>query len=62
MTKSAASLPIERVTYSAESYSSASKHFRGLGPFLDVLREVRIQCIRETRVGNVKFVGVDVDD
>ena len=62
MTESAASPPVERVTYCTESHFSASKHTRGPGPFLDVLRAAKVQRIHEGRVGNVKLIGVDADD
>ena len=53
---------MERVTYSTESHFSATKHSRRPGPSLDVLRAGRVQRIREGRVSNVKFVGVDADN
>ena len=53
---------MEHMAHSTESHFSASKHTRGPGPSLDVLRDVRVQRIHEGRVGNVKFVGVDADN
>lgn len=53
---------MERVTYCTERYFSASKYTCRPGPFLDVLRNGRVQRIRKGRVGNVKFVGIDADN